>query len=85
VEEPTDSGLNKLNEDQETDTGLNIPEEKAQETIVKVTIQEIVTQKWAQYDPESTGSIDKIEAHNFVNEVMLQKGKNKLSNLIQFN
>lgn len=40
---------------------------------------------WPQYDPENSGYVDKIEAQNFVNDVLVQKGKSKLQNFIFFN
>ena len=39
-------------------------------TAMKREFQDIVLQLWGQYDEDDTGQIDKIEAQNFVNEVI---------------
>lgn len=48
-------------------------------------ISSIVNMLWPQFDNENTGMLDKIEALNFTNEVLIMKGKRKMQSTFQFN
>lgn len=41
-------------------------------------ISSIVSMLWPQFDNANTGVLDKIEALNFTNEVLIMKGKRKM-------
>lgn len=41
-------------------------------------VSSIVNMLWPQFDNENTGMLDKIEALNFTNEVLIMKGKRKM-------
>ena len=41
-----------------------------------------VNELWSKYDTENSGLVDKIEAQNFVNEVLTSMGQNKMQSVI---
>ena len=45
----------------------------------------IIDNLWSQFDTENTGFLDKIEALNFINEVLVLNGKRKIQNNCFFN
>lgn len=45
----------------------------------------IIDNLWPQFDIENSGFLDKIEAQNFANEVLIMNGKRKMQNNFFFN
>lgn len=61
--------------------GMSLKKKKSSAQMVSGVVNNL----WPQFDFENTGFLDKIEAQNFTNEVLIMMGKGKMQSAFQFN